>query len=79
MIEEYSILKPLIKNWIHDERYMYSEKTFLPIEVHLSASSIVRKDFTMNRIRNLISKHNFNLKVFEGNTMEYSDRFIISK
>jgi hypothetical protein len=72
MIEYDKILKPLISNWVHDE--ILSED-----RVYLSSSSIVRKEFTKNRILNLISKHNLNLKVWEDNTMEYSDRFIISK
>ena len=72
MINEYSILKPLISNWIHDE--ILSED-----RVYLSASSIVRKEFTKNRIKNLIAEHKLSLKVWEDNTMEYSDRFIISK
>ena len=72
MLEYDKILRPLISNWIHDERISEDR-------VYLSASSIVRKEFTKNRILNLISKHNLNLKVWEDNTMEYSDRFIISK
>ena len=72
MINEYFILKPLISNWIHDE--ILSED-----RVYLSASSIVRKEFTKNRIKNLIAEHKLSLKVWEDNTMEFSDRFIISK
>lgn len=71
MKEEYYILYPKIKNWIHGEK-------ILEDRVYLCASSIVRKDYTINRIRNLIAEHNLNLKVFEDNTMDFSDRFIIS-
>ena len=72
MINEYNRLRPLISNWVHNERISEDR-------VHLSASSIVRKEFTKNRIKNLIAEHKLSLKVFEDNTMEYSDRFIISK
>jgi len=72
MLEYDKILRPLISNWIHDERLSEDR-------VYLSASSIVRKSYTLNRINNLISEHKLNLKVFESSEMEYSDRFIIPK
>ena len=77
---DYQLLKPLITNWVHNESYKYEDfKKEKIIEVHLSASSVVRKGFTINRIQNLISKHDLNLKVFESAEMEQNDRFIISK
>lgn len=80
MIEHYNALRPLISNWIHGEKYKYeNEWNDNPIEVHLSASSLVRKMYTINRIKNLISKHNLNLKVFEMPEMERTDRFCIGK
>ncbi|HXS61095.1 MAG TPA: hypothetical protein VN703_09840 [Candidatus Sulfopaludibacter sp.] len=80
MLNDYQILRPLINNIVHDERFKNQEFSDDKIlEVHLSASSIIRKDFTINRIKNLIAKHKLNLKVFEDDTMEFNDRFIISK
>ena len=72
MINEYYILKPLISNWI-------TTAILRADRVYLSASSIVRKEFTNTRIKNLIAEHKLSLKVFEDSTMEFSDRFIISK
>lgn len=72
MINEYNRLIPLIFNWVHNVRFSEDR-------VYLSASSVIRKTYTLNRINNLISEHKLNLKVWEDNTMEYSDRFIISK
>ena len=77
MITDYQLLKPLISNYVHNEIFKYDNG--FPIEVHLSASSVLRKDFTKNKIQNLISKHDLNLKVFESSEMEQNDRFIISK
>lgn len=81
MITEYNKLKPLILNLVHNECYKVKDvKMFSEVvEVHLSAPSIVRKKFTINKINNLISKNKLSLKVFELPEMEFSDRFVISK
>lgn len=80
MINDFLILKKYINNWVHNESYKYADWDRKVVsEVHLSAGAIIRKDFTMNRIKNLISKHNLNLKVWEDDTMLQTDRFIISQ
>lgn len=81
MLSEYEKLKPMIVNCVHNER-MKVDLDNTPVtvlEVHLSAPSIIRKEFTINKIRNLIAKHNLNLKCWEDDSMLKSDRFIISK
>jgi len=80
MTSNYQKLKPLIENYIHDEKPIYNgfDKTEI-VGYTVSAPSVVRKDFTINKINNLISKHNLNIKVFETKEMEFSDRFVISK
>jgi hypothetical protein len=45
----------------------------------VSAASIIRKQYTMNKIKNLIGKLNLHLIIFEDKTMEITDRFIIAK
>jgi hypothetical protein len=80
MLNDYQILKEKIKNFTNNERFSYSDFSGEEvIAVHLSAPSIVRKNFTLNKIQNLISKHNLNLKVFEKPEMVMTDRFVISK
>lgn len=77
MIEHYNTLRPLISNWIHNE--MHCTSNSVVDEVHLSASSLVRKDFIKNKITNLINKYDLDLKIIEGDGMELTDRFIIVK
>jgi hypothetical protein len=80
MIEQYKILSPYIKNCTTDESFKYEDfNKEKVIEVHLSASSLVRKPYTICRIKNLISKHKLDLKCWEDKTMINNDRFIISK
>jgi hypothetical protein len=80
MSEHYHQLKKLIENYVHDEKPIYNgfDKTEI-VGYTLSASSFIRKQYTMNKIKNLISKLNLDLIIFEDKTMEMSDRFIIAK
>lgn len=80
MVEHYQNLKPLIENYVHDEKPIYNgfDKTEI-VGYTLSASSFIRKQYTMNKIKNLIGKLNLDLIIFEDKTMEMSDRFIIAK
>lgn len=79
MLEQYHILKPLISNYIFDEKYQYNDMNKKEVVgVVLSASSLIRKDYTLNRVKNLIAKKELNLSVSEEG-MEYSTMFIITK
>lgn len=80
MLTDYQKLKAFIRNWVHNERFKYLDfKKEEIIEVHLSASSGVRKKYTINRIKNIILQHDLKLKVWEPKEFEFTDRFIISK
>jgi hypothetical protein len=78
MSTDYQKLKLLISNSIFDEKPIYNgfDKTEI-VGYTVSAASIIRKQYTMNKIKNLISKLDLELMVTEDNTMELTDRFII--
>lgn len=77
MLSEYQILRPFIANYIFDEMYQYKDFDKKEVVVVMvSASSLIRKDYTINRVRNLISKNKLNLTVSEDG-FEDSSRFII--
>ena len=80
MAKDYQKLRETISNYVHDEKPIYNgfDKTEI-VGYTLSASSFIRKPYTMNKIKNLISKLNLDLIIFEDKTMEMSDRFIIAK
>jgi hypothetical protein len=80
MLSNYQKLKPLIENYIHDEKPVYNgfDKTEI-VGYTVSAASIIRKQYTMNKIKNLIGKLDLEILVFEDKSMEMSDRFIIAK
>jgi hypothetical protein len=80
MPTDYQKIKPRIENYIHDEKPIYNgfDKTEI-VGYTVSAASIIRKQYTMNKIKNLICKLNLDLIIFEDKTMEMSDRFIIAK
>jgi hypothetical protein len=80
MLSDYQKLKPLIENYIHDEKPIYNgfDKTEI-VGYTVSAASIIRKQYTMNKIKNLISKLDLDISIFEDKTMEFTDRFIIAK
>jgi hypothetical protein len=80
MLSDYQKLKPLIENYIHDEKPIYNgfDKTEI-VGYTVSAASIIRKQYTMNKIKNLISKLDLDISIFEDKTMEITDRFIIAK
>lgn len=78
MITEYQILKPLIENHITDEKPMYKDfdkKEVLGIMV--CAPSVLRKEFVMNKVKNLIVKKQLNLSVSEEG-MEFTTMFKIN-
>jgi hypothetical protein len=80
MTADYQTLKPLISNSIFDEKPIYNgfdKKEIVGYTV--SAASIIRKQYTMNKIKNLISKLDLDISIFEDKTMEFTDRFIIAK
>lgn len=77
MLSEYQILRPFIANYIFDEMYQYKdfdEKEVVGVMV--SASSLLRKEYTLNRVRNLINKNGLSITVSEEG-FENSNRFII--
>lgn len=77
MLSEYQILRPFIANYIFDEMYQYKdfdEKEVVGVMV--SASSLLRKEYTLNRVRNLINKNGLSITVSEEG-FEDSNRFII--
>ena len=77
MIEQYQILRPFIANYIFDEMYQYKDFNKKEVVgVMVSASSILRKEFTLNRVRNLISKNGLSITVSEDG-FENSNRFVI--
>ena len=77
MIEQYQILRPFIANYIFDEMYQYKDfDNKEVVGVMVSASSLIRKDYTINRVRNLISKNGLSITVSEEG-FENSSRFII--
>jgi hypothetical protein len=77
MLSEYALLKPHIINYTFDETIMYKDfQKKEVVSVSLSASSILRKDFTINRIKNLISKKGLSLTVSEDG-LDNSTKFII--
>ena len=77
MIEQYQILRPFIANYIFDEMYQYKDfDNKEVVGVMVSASSLIRKDYTINRVRNLISKNGLSITVSEEG-FEGSNRFII--
>lgn len=77
MLSEYKILRPFIANYIFDEMYQYKDFDKKEVVgVLVSASSLVRKDYTINRVRNLISKNGLSITVSEEG-FEDSNRFII--
>lgn len=77
MLPEYHILKPLISNYIFDEKYQYNDFDKKEVVgVMLSASSLLRKEYTLNRIRNLINKNGLSITVSEEG-FEDSGKFII--
>jgi hypothetical protein len=80
MTPDYQKLKPLISNSVFDEKPIYNgfDKTEI-VGYTVSAASIIRKQYTMNKIKNLIGKLNLHLIIFEDKTMEITDRFIIAK
>lgn len=66
ILSEYEKLKPHIKNYVSPEKYQYSDLDFKEIiGVMVSASSLIRKDYTMNRVKNLIAKLKLNLEVVD--------------
>ena len=78
MIDQYKILSQYIKNCTCDESFKYEDfNKEKVIKVHLSSGATLRKELVMNKIENLISKHNLNLKIKVDNTMRFNDRFII--
>jgi hypothetical protein len=77
MIEQYTLLKPHIINYTFDETIMYKDfDKKEAVSVSLNSSSLLRKDFTLNRIRNLISKKGLSLTVSEDG-LDNSTKFII--
>lgn len=77
MLPEYLILKPFIANYIFDEMYQYKDFDKKEVVgVMVSASSLIRKDYTINRVRNLISKNGLSITVSEEGFENYN-RFII--
>lgn len=77
MLKEYSILRPFIANYIFDEKYQYKDFNKKEVVgVIVSASSLIRKDYTINRVRNLINKNGLSITVSEEG-FENSNRFII--
>ena len=77
MLSEYQILRPFIANYIFDEMYQYKDFDKKEVVgVMVSASSLIRKDYTINRVRNLISKNGLNITVSEDG-FENSNKFII--
>ena len=77
MIEQYQILRPFIANYIFDEMYQYKDFDKKEVVgVMVSASSLIRKDYTINRVRNLISKNGLSITVSEDG-FENSNKFII--
>ena len=77
MIEQYQILRPFIANYIFDEMYQYKDfDNKEVVGVMVSASSLIRKDYTINRVRNLISKNGLSITVSEDG-FENSNRFVI--
>jgi hypothetical protein len=77
MLAEYSILRPFIANYIFDEMYQYKDFNKKEVVgVMVSASSLIRKDYTINRVRNLINKNGLSITVSEEG-FENSNRFII--
>ena len=78
MLSEYHILKPFISNYIFDEKYQYKDFDKKEVVgVVLASSSLIRKEFTINRIKNLISKKELNLSVSEEG-FEFSTMFTIT-
>lgn len=80
MTKDFEIIKEKMKNSLFNEKPIYNgfDKTEI-VGYTLSASSFIRKQYTMNKIKNLINKLNLALIIFEDKTMEMSDRFIIAK
>ena len=77
MIEQYQVLRPFIANYIFDEMYQYKDFDKKEVVgVMVSASSVLRKEFTLNRVRNLISKNGLSITVSEDG-FENSNKFII--
>ena len=77
MLPEYLKLKPFIANYIFDEMYQYKDFNKKEVVgVMVSASSLVRKVYTINRVRNLISKNGLSITVSEDGFKD-SSRFII--
>ena len=77
MIEQYQVLRPFIANYIFDEMYQYKDFDKKEVVgVMVSASSLIRKVYTINRVRNLISKTGLSITVSEDG-FENSNKFII--
>ena len=77
MMSEYQILRPFISNYIFDEMYKYKDFNKKEVVgVMVSASSLIRKDYTINRVRNFISKNGLSIIVSEEG-FEDSNRFVI--
>ena len=77
MLSEYKILRPFITNYIFDEIYQYKDFNKKEVVgVMMSASSLIRKDYTINRVRNLINKNGLSITVSKEG-FEDSNRFII--
>lgn len=77
MIDQYLLLKPLIVNYVFDETFTYKDfDNKEVVSVLLSSSSILRKDYVLNRVRNLISKKELKLEVGDEG-FEKTSRFII--
>lgn len=77
MLSEYQILRPFIANYIFDEMYQYKDFDKKEVVgVIVSASSLLRKGYTINRVRNLINKNGLSITVSEEG-FEDSNRFII--
>lgn len=80
MTKDFEIIKEKMKNSLFNEKPIYNgfDKTEI-VGYTVSASSLLRKEFTLNRAQNLVQKFGLNLNVFEDDSMKLTDRFIISK
>ncbi len=80
MTKDFEIIKEKMKNSLFNEKPIYNgfDKTEI-VGYTVSAPSIVRKNYVLNRAQNLVQKFELNLNVFEDDSMRLTDRFIIAK
>jgi hypothetical protein len=80
MTKDFEIIKEKMKNSLFNEKPIYNgfDKTEI-VGYTVSAPSIARKNYVLNRAQNLVQKFELNLNVFEDDSMRLTDRFIIAK